>query len=64
MRCLEENVNSNEKKKKQRLERIAKNNEMWDALKAKEKEEEEEEEERKKEEREERRKNIRIIITS
>jgi hypothetical protein len=31
LRCLDENVNSNEKKKKQRLERIAKNNEMWDA---------------------------------
>ena len=39
--------------KKQRLERISKNNEMWDALRIKEKEEEE----RKKKEREEKRKN-------
>jgi hypothetical protein len=38
---LVEDVDSEEEKKKQRLERIAKNNEMWDALKIKEKEEEE-----------------------
>jgi hypothetical protein len=41
LRRLVEDVDSEEEKKKQRLERIAKNNEMWDALKIKEKEEEE-----------------------
>ena len=51
-----EDVDSEEEKKKQRLKRIAKTNEMWDVLKAEEKEEEE----RKKKKREERRKNIGI----
>jgi hypothetical protein len=53
LRRMGEDVESEEEKKKQRLERNAKNNEMWDALKIKEKEEEE----RKKREREEKRKN-------
>jgi len=53
LRRLGEDVNSDEERKKERLERIAKTNEMWDALKIKEKEEEE----RRKKEREEKRKN-------
>ena len=48
-----EDDNNDEERKKERLERIAKTNEMWDALKIKEKEEEE----RRKKEREEKRKN-------
>jgi hypothetical protein len=48
LRRLGEDVNSDEERKKERLERIAKTNEMWDALKIKEKEEEE----RRKKERE------------
>ena len=53
LRRLVEDVDSEEEKKKQRLKRIDKINEMWDALKVKEKEEEE----RRKKEREEKRKN-------
>jgi hypothetical protein len=56
LRRLGEEVDSEEEKKKQRLERIAKINEMWDEKKAEEKEEEE----RKKKEREEKRKSIGI----
>jgi hypothetical protein len=61
LRRLEEDVNSDEEKKKQRLERIAKTWSDWDALKAEEKEEEEE---RKKKEREEKTEYYWNIITS